>query len=150
MWLLSVQWCPNMSCGLCGQTIVILSADVVPELNNHQSIVLLFFFWAKPTWFVAFIAQMTNSTPCMILSHWEILGAHADLSQQWTLIDSLNHLSTELILGNMKMHLHLLSFVNIDMVQVVEVLPHGRQGPVYLAESISGLSMPLWHMEPAH
>ena len=29
------------------------------------------------------------------------------------------------------MHLHFLSFIIIEMVHVIEIFPHGRQGPVY-------------------
>ena len=36
------------------------------------------------------------------------------------------------ISGNIITYLHFLSFLNIEMVQVLEILPHGRQGLVYL------------------
>ena len=33
--------------------------------------------------------------------------------------------------GNKNIYLHFLSFLNIDMTQVVEILPQVRQGPTY-------------------
>ena len=36
-------------------------------------------------------------------------------------------------LGNSKMYLHFLSFLKVDMSQVIEILPHGIQGSVYPA-----------------
>ena len=33
--------------------------------------------------------------------------------------------------GNINTYLHFLSLLNTQTVQVVEILPHGRQGPVY-------------------
>ena len=43
------------------------------------------------------------------------------------------------VLGNTKNILHLLSYLDIEMVQVVEILPHERQGPVYLTCSVTWL-----------
>ena len=34
------------------------------------------------------------------------------------------------------MYLHFMSFLYIDMTQVVEILPHVRQGPTYSTSSI--------------
>ena len=33
--------------------------------------------------------------------------------------------------GNMEIDMHFLSFLNIEVAQVVEIHPHGKQGPVY-------------------
>ena len=44
--------------------------------------------------------------------------------------------SAKSISGNIKTYLHFLSFLNIEMLQVLEILPHGRQGLVYLAYPI--------------
>ena len=53
-------------------------------------------------------------------------------SQVW-----INSCHDEFILGNIKMNLHFLSFLNTEMGQVVEILPHGRQRPVYPAVDIT-------------
>ena len=42
-----------------------------------------------------------------------------------------NPLHAELFWGKIKSYLHALSFLNIEMVQLVEFLPRGRQGPIY-------------------
>ena len=44
---------------------------------------------------------------------------------------SLNPLCAELVWGNIKIDFCFLSFYNTAMAQVIPVLPHGRQGPVY-------------------
>ena len=51
---------------------------------------------------------------------------------------------------NIKMYLHFLSFSNIAMVQVIEILPLGRQGSFYWAQSIPLLLMTWCHKEPGH
>ena len=40
-------------------------------------------------------------------------------------------ISCWIFLGNLKIYLHFLAIVNIEMAQVSEILPLGRQGPVY-------------------
>ena len=45
----------------------------------------------------------------------------------------------ELCWGNRKIYLHLLSFLKTEMVQAIEIFPHGRQRSLYFAWSIAGL-----------
>ena len=48
----------------------------------------------------------------------------------------------ELIWGNMnKIYLYFISFTGTDMAQVVEILPRGSQGLLYVAQSITWLLM---------
>ena len=57
-----------------------------------------------------------------------------DLSQAdttWHIhIPSLSLCCTEFIIVNISIYLYFLSVLNIEIVQVVEILPRGRQGPV--------------------
>ena len=55
--------------------------------------------------------------------------------------DGINPCHTELFLGYVKLYLHFLWFLYSNMAQVVEILPHGRQGPVCPSWLISWLLM---------
>ena len=52
--------------------------------------------------------------------------------------------------GNKKTYLHFVSFLHIDMTQVVEILPQVRQELIYSTLSISWVLMPWWCKEPRH
>ena len=52
--------------------------------------------------------------------------------------------------GNINIYLHSMSFLHIDMTQVVEILPQIRQGPTYSTQSISWLLMSWRRKEPGH
>ena len=56
----------------------------------------------------------------------------------------------ESFLGNIKTYLHFLSFLTIEMMQLFEILPHERQGPVYSTYSIAWLLMTWRRKEPGH
>ena len=34
------------------------------------------------------------------------------------------------------MYFYFMQFLQIDMAQIVQIIPHGRQGPVYLSQAI--------------
>ena len=49
------------------------------------------------------------------------------------------------------MHLHFQSFLNADMVLVVEVFPHGRQRPDYFTQSVPPWLLMTWFLlSPRH
>ena len=75
------------------------------------------------------------SSKISLKSHWP----------QW-----VNHCHAELCLENMKLYLHFVSLLNIEMAQVIEIFPCERQGPVYPAKSISWLLMTWRRKEPGH
>ena len=56
--------------------------------------------------------------------------AVVSIFRSWS--NSVNPLGVESFWWNIKMHLHILSFPDTEIAQVVEILPHGRQEPVYL------------------
>ena len=39
---------------------------------------------------------------------------------------------SEYVLANMKICLYFLPFLDAEMAQAIEILPHGRRGPVYI------------------
>ena len=45
--------------------------------------------------------------------------------------DSDNPLRTKFFRGNINIYLHLMSFIHIDLTQVLKILPQIREGPVY-------------------
>ena len=45
--------------------------------------------------------------------------------------ENLNPLCAKFVRGNIIMYLHFMSFLHIDMRQVVEIQPHGKQGSAY-------------------
>ena len=51
---------------------------------------------------------------------------------------------------NIKKCFQFLSFLNVDVVQVVEIFPCGRQGPIYPAQSMPWLLIPWWCKELGH
>ena len=50
----------------------------------------------------------------------------------------------------MYMYFHFMSFLHIDMTQVLKILPHVRPGSTYSTESLSWLLMSWRHKEPGH
>ena len=48
------------------------------------------------------------------------------------------------------MYLHFVSFLHIDMTQVLKILPQVRPEPMYSTWSISWLLMSWRHKEPGH
>ena len=56
----------------------------------------------------------------------------------------------DFILGNTKRYLHFTSLLKNEMMQIVEILPHGRQGLVYLTRSIPWMLITWRGKEPGH
>ena len=50
-------------------------------------------------------------------------------TSDWTI--TLNPLSAKFFRGNINIYLHFVSFLHIDMIQVLKILPQVRQGPTY-------------------
>ena len=62
----------------------------------------------------------------------------------------VNPCDTEILLGKIKIHLLILSFLNIEMAHAVVILLDGRLGPVYHAQSIEWLLMAWRYKEQGH
>ena len=62
----------------------------------------------------------------------------------------LNPLRAKLFRGNIYIYLHFVSFLHIDTMQVVEILPQVRHGPTYSTWSISWLLMSWRRKEPGY
>ena len=62
----------------------------------------------------------------------------------------VNPLHAKFFRRNKNIYLHFMSFLHIDMTQVVEILPQVRQGPTYSTESVSWVLMSWWRKEPGH
>ena len=62
----------------------------------------------------------------------------------------VNPRHVEFILRNINICLHFLSSLDKDMVQVVEILSHGRLGPNYLTQPILWQLMSWRHEKPRH
>ena len=50
---------------------------------------------------------------------------------QWRRLQITLNYCAEFLFGNINLNLHFLSFLNIEMVQAVEIFPQVRQGPIY-------------------
>ena len=62
----------------------------------------------------------------------------------------VNPLRAKLFRGDINIYSHFVSFLHIDAMQVVEILPQIRQEPNYSTESISWLLMSWRRKEPWH
>ena len=62
----------------------------------------------------------------------------------------INPLRAKFFKGNINIHLHFVSFLHIDMTQVLKILPQVKEGPTYCILSISWLLMSQRHKEPGH
>ena len=119
---LSSQWVNWMSCFfrfLATKSSVILSK--CEWVGDRPST-----FWWRPQ------PEQVTSSPWFAGQHW---------SQPWwesqiTLKLTLSMLNCLAEIGYEKIHQHLLSFLDTDMVQIVQFFPRGRQGPVYHTLSI--------------
>ena len=69
---------------------------------------------------------------CKVTSHylnqcWPISMSSFDVNRpQW-----VNLCAVEFRSGNANIYMYFLSFLNTQMAQVVEIIPYGRQGPIY-------------------
>ena len=119
---LSSQWVNWMSCFfrfLATKSSVILSK--CEWVGDRPST-----FWWRPQ------PEQVTSSPWSAGQHrpqpwWE---------SQTTLKLTLSMLNCLAEIGYEKIHQHLLSFLDTDMVQIVHFFPRGRQGPVYHTLSI--------------
>ena len=62
----------------------------------------------------------------------------------------INPLCTKFFRGNISIDLHFVSFIHIDMTQVLKILPQVSEGPTYSILSISWLLMSWRCKEPGH
>ena len=63
---------------------------------------------------------------------------------------AINPLGDDFLRGSINMYLHFISFLRIDVTQVVEILPHVRQGPTSSTQSIPWVLMSWRRKEPGH
>ena len=61
-----------------------------------------------------------------------------------------NPLRGKFFRGNINIYFHFVSFLRIDMTQVLKILPQVREGPIYSVYSISWLLMTWRRKEPGH
>ena len=96
------------------------------------------------------LASDTGSdSPIRTRQRWAIgLMWHVHLSQKTN--EVFNPLHATFFSGNKNIYLHFMSFLHMDMTQVVEILPQVRQGPTHSAKSISWLLMSWRRKEPGH
>ena len=62
----------------------------------------------------------------------------------------VNPLRAKFFRGSINIYLHFMSFLHIDLTQVLKILPQVREGPTYSIYSISWLLMSWWRKEPGH
>ena len=103
--------------------------------------------WLNRDWKWIFIIQMVK----------KIWAAVTEFSQETenfhpcvTRLQRVNPCCAEFILENIKIHLYFPSFLNTEETQVVEILRHGRQGPVSPTYSLPWLLVPWQCKEPGH
>ena len=108
-------------------------------------------FWFKFHWSWFLRVQLT------ICQHWLrlLLGTKPAMShylKQWRprLLTHICISWPEFVLENINIHLHLLSLLNPGKVEVLEILPYGRQGHVFHVKSTSYLMMIWWCKESGH
>ena len=65
-------------------------------------------------------------------------------------LNFINPLRAKFFWGNINIYLHFMSFLHIDLTQVLKTLPQVREGPTYSIESISWLLMSRRRKEPGH
>ena len=81
----------------------------------------------------AYFLGYTVRSPC----HDEFCGIHCDwlTSQVYDAINFrehfINHLRAIFFWGNINIYLHFMSFLHIDLTQVLKILPQVRPGPIY-------------------
>ena len=57
---------------------------------------------------------------------------------------SISPLRAKFFWGNINIYLHFMSFLHIDLTQLLKTLPQLREGPIYYIESIFWLPMSWW------
>ena len=63
---------------------------------------------------------------------------------------TINPLRAKFFWGNINIYLHFMSFLHIDLTQVLKIPPQVRPGPIYSTQSISWLLMSWRRKEPGH
>ena len=97
----------------------------------------------RPKWVNKYILLIF---PFCLLLHW----SHECSSGDQTSKCLINPLRAKFFRGNINIYSHFVSFLHIDMTQVVEILPQVRQEPTYSTQSISWLLMSWRRKEPGH
>ena len=80
----------------------------------------------------------------VLLTYWNILVTASEE------LKALNPLRAKFFRGNIKIYLHFVSYLHIDTMQIIEILPQIRQEPTYSTLSISWLLISWWRKEPGH
>ena len=76
--------------------------------------------------------DLTQVCSISILNVQEIPQTCTKLPLKWKLWEShLNPLHAKFFRGNINIYLHFVSFIHIDMTQVLTILPQVREGPTY-------------------
>ena len=93
----------------------------------------------------------------MYIFVWSVFGVYSDFLYSLSPLHvltcmyySLTLVMLNSFLGNMKIYLHFSIIVNTKEAQVLEILPHGRQGPFGSTQSIPHLFMACRRKEPRH
>ena len=98
------------------------------QKNYHNALIgVVSFYW---------IDLLCVGVNCMYMS-WE--------STSW-----FNPLRAKFVRGNLNIYLDFMSFLHMDITQVVEIIPQIRQGPACSTKSIPWLLMSWRHKEPGH
>ena len=94
--------------------------------GNHSRVLLLEIWKTRVTKFNLTILHFRYSCISQgpLLVHW---GCHSFAPSHW----HLNPLRAKFFRGNINIYLHFMALLNIDMTQVLKILPQVRPGPTY-------------------
>ena len=107
---------------------ILLLILILPALNIHGQ---FFRLWLQPL-------LMSGNMQCFVTRQKLIKGLVACLctiniacSNTHTGPTTVNPLHAQFFIGRINIHLHSMPWLKIDRTQIVEILPHVRQGPTY-------------------
>ena len=121
------------------------------DKNSHNDVMTMTCFlhyWP----FVKGISSQRTRPVTQNFDYSVVVNVKNLLRGQWFWTD-VKHLTLYVLFffrENINIYLHFMSFLHIDLTQVLKTLPQVREGPTYSIESISWLLMSWRRKEPGH
>ena len=149
----SAKCCPfrfglNVLISLCGASLINTLSRPRQNGRHFPDNILKCIFLNENIW-ISFKISLNvvltgpiNKIPALVqIMAWRRSGDKPWSGNLWGSAESVNPLRAKFFKGNINIYLHFMSFLHIDMTQVLKILPQVRGGPTYSIKSISWLLM---------
>ena len=119
---------------------VVLTLSTTINNTTHRSVQTLPLYMPKyfihdagigPKVYMKHIYFSVRKSRCLMSSQKRVWFTYLMSSQMFSHTSESNPLHAKVFRGDKNIHLHFMSFLHIDMTQVLKILPPIRPGPIY-------------------